>query len=183
MVAETNGLGLESSLGGPTQPIHITNNSWQERFLIQADFIADRHAVEGNWQSYIDSFKLFIPEELQHLFKNGGVITASPDNHLLLFGNIHWIHYMKLLAKETGLSPILTELARNAYENMHRFSKLDEDGSITITPTLIRYANIDSDVAIIGMIYHAEIHNKDAYVESQKREMLEDRKKRFRDIK
>lgn len=169
--------------GSPTRPIHITASTWAERTKLLEDNIRDEVPFEGQWQSYIEACKLFIPTELQHLFTGGGVVTVSTENHLLLFGQRHWARYQRLLAKEVGLSPVNNEVARHIYSNMHRFNKINEDGSITLTPELIRYADFSEEVAIIGLIYHAELHDKSTYVASQNPIEQRSRIDRFKKLK
>jgi len=171
---------ITSEPGDPTRPIHIVSHTWSEKTRQDGDYIRDNLAFEDKWASYSDGLKIIIPEEMRKLFANGGVVTCSPEDHLLLFGGNHWNYYQRLLAKQVGTSPINNEMARHIYENMHRFSRLNDDGSITITREQASYAGIESDVVIVGVVYHAEIHAKDAYVISQKTDALLARKDRFR---
>lgn len=150
--------------GGPTNPIHITDNSWAEKTKRLEDNIRDSVPFEGKFQGYIDGNKLVLPEELHHLFVGGGVVTFSTERHLLIFGNRHWERYQRLLSKDVGLSPVNNQVARHIYSSMHRFNKLNEDGSIILPTELLKYANLTDEVAIIGMIYHAELHDKKAYL-------------------
>lgn len=172
-----------TSVGSPTRPIHITANSWDEATKKLEDNIRDTVPLEGKWQSYIKEFRLFIPKEMQHLFETGGVVTFGPDDHLMLFGNRHWTRFQRLLSKEVGLSPVHNEVARHYYSNMFKFNKLYEDGSIDIPLHLVEYAKLQKEVAIIGMMYHAEIYNKESYTKSQDQEERKGLISRFRKIK
>ena len=172
-----------TDVGSPTKPIHISPNSWDETTKKLEDNIRDSVPFEGKYQSYIKSFKLIIPEELQHLIESGGVLTVSTENHLLLFGNRHWSRMQRILAKEVGLSPVHNSVARHFYSNMHKFNKLNEDGTIDIPLPLAQYAGLEKEVAIIGMIYSAEIHNKDSYLSSEKPEARKGLLDRFKKIK
>jgi MraZ protein len=170
--------------GSPTQPIHISLKSdWNQSFKEYEDYIRDSKPFEGKWQSYLSNYCLIIPEELQDLFSSGGVVTVSTENHLLLFGSTHWKRMQMILSKEVGLSPINNEVARHIYSHMYKFNKLNPDGSINIPYELAAYAELDRDVAIIGMIYHAEIHDKQSYLTSENpenRASLLDRFKKMR---
>ena len=146
--------------GSPTRPIHISLNAdWNQESKKLEDYIRDSKPFEGKFQSYISNYCMIIPEELRHLFETGGVLTVSTEKHLVLFGNLHWRRMQRLLSKEVGLSPVNNEVARHIYSNMYRFQRLNEDGSINIPIELAQYAGLTKDVAIIGMIYHAEIHD------------------------
>ena len=171
-----------TSMGSPTRPFHVSQNSWDEHTKKLEDNIRDSVPFEGKWQSYIKEFRLFIPEQLQHLFDAGGVLTVGPDNHLMIFGVRHWSRFQRLLAKEVGLSPVHNEVARHYYSNMIRFNKLNDDGSVDIPLSLATYASLEKDVAIIGMIYHAEIHNIDSYLKSEQPEERKGLLDRFKKI-
>ena len=174
---------IKTNTGSPTSPLYITVNTWHEQTKKLEDNIRETAPFEGQYQSYIDSgFKLIIPDQLRHLFETGGVVTVSTGDNLMLFGLRHWSYFQRLLTKQVGLSPINNELSRHIYENMQRFDKLNDDGSIVLSPQLKKYARLNNDVAIIGMIYYAEIHDKDGYLSSQKIEALLDRKARFKKL-
>lgn len=168
--------------GSPSAPIHITQNSWDEETNRLEDYIRNNLAFEGKIESYIDSYRLMIPINFRHLFETGGVITFGTERHLMLFGLRHWERYQRLLAKQVGLSPVNNELARHIYSNMYRFTSLNDDGSVNIPYELLDYAGINRNVAIIGLIYHAEIHNKTGYLAQQKPEVTKSRLARFRKI-
>lgn len=170
----------DDAKGGPTRPIHISLNTWEEQSRKLEELIRFDSPFEGKWQGYIDNGRLYIPEELRKLFNSGGVITVSTEDHLMLFGSQHWLRYQRVLSKENGLSPVLNDISRHVFSNMHRFHKLNDDGSLDIPSDLIQYANLGREVAIIGMIYHAEIHDKDSFIKSQKLDALLERKKRFK---
>jgi DNA-binding transcriptional regulator/RsmH inhibitor MraZ len=172
-----------SESGGPTRPIHITPHSSEEDFKKLENHIRDSIAIEGKWQSYISNYCLVIPEELRDLFQYGGVITVSTERHLLLFGNAHWSRMNKMLSKEVGLSPVNNEVARHIYSHMHRFNKLNEDGTISLPLELVDYAGLKKDVAIIGLIYHAEVHDKASYLTLETPDKRESMLARFRKIR
>ena len=169
--------------GSPTRPIHITPHSSEEDYRKLEDHILSSVAFEGKFQSYISNYCMIIPEELRHLFSSGGVVTVSTENHLMLFGTAHWARMQRILSKEVGLSPVNNELARHIYSNMHRFHKLNEDGSINLPLGLAEYAGLRKEVAIIGMIYHAEIHDKKSYLSSDSPEKKESMLARFRKMR
>lgn len=155
--------------GGITRPFHIVANTWDERLRAKEDFIRDRYPIDGNWQSYIQEGKLYIPPDYQEIFKYGGVITAAPDNYLLLFGSIHWERYNLLLAKHIGLEPIQSDLARHVYSNAVKFDKLSEDGSIDVPAKLLAWAGITDKVAVLGIKYYAEVHDLGDWNDSQRK--------------
>jgi len=156
-----------TSIGSPTRPVHIVTDTWEERTKKLEDNIRDSVPFEGKWESYMSHYKLMIPEELRHLFEGGGVITVSTDNHLLLFGGRHWARFSRRLSKHVGPSPVLSSAARHIFGNMHRFNKLNDDGTLDIPVHLADYAGLEVKVAIIGVIYHAEIHDIKNYNEKE----------------
>lgn len=172
-----------SQPGSPSQPLHHTPHTWEERTHQQDEYIRDSAPFEGKWQSYVDdSRRLIVPKELHKLFSSGGVVTVSTEKHLLLFGSVHWLRFQRLLAKEVGLGPVNNEVARHTYSYAYRFNKLGDEGTIALPTDLLRYAGIKSDVAIIGLVYLAEIHDKDTYVESQRATAINGRLARFKKI-
>lgn len=153
--------------GGPTRPIHIsTQKTWDEQTRQIEDDIRMFAAFEGRWQSIITNGRLTIPEQLRHIFADGGVVAPSQNKNLLLFGSKHWLRYSRVIAKDIGTDPVHNDIARLTFSNMHRF-KISETGDIDIPADLLEYAAIDSEVAIIGVMYHAELHNKQLYLSGQ----------------
>lgn len=171
-----------SEQGSITRPFHITPHSSEEDFQKNEAYIRDSIPFEGKWQSYIQSYRLPIPEELHNLFSSGGVLTVSTEKHLLLFGTNHWARMQRLLSKHVGLEPVNNELARHIYSHMHRFNRL-EDGAIHVPIELATYAGLSKEVAIVGMIYHAEIHDLQSYKTSEKPDETESRLARFRKMR
>jgi DNA-binding transcriptional regulator/RsmH inhibitor MraZ len=167
---------------GPTKPLHLKMSSSDERTKEMEEHIRNSSAFEGRWQSYMKDFKLVIPQQLVGHFNSGGVVTVSTENHLLIFGTKHWDRMQRILAKEIGLSPVHNGVARHYYSNMYRFNRLNEDSTLDLPLHLIQYASLAKEVAIIGMVYHAEIHDKTSYVTAEKveKKSLLDR---FRKIK
>ena len=173
-----------SEQGSPTRPFHVSmHGDWNEESKKLEDYIRDSKAFEGKWQSYIANHCLVIPEELRPLFAGGGVITVSTENHLLLFGNVHWSRYQRLLSKHVGLEPVNNEVARHIYSHMYKFNKLNEDGSISVPLELSDYAGLKKDIAIIGLIYHAEVHDKQSYLTSDTPDNRESMLARFRKMR
>lgn len=168
---------------GPTKPLHLKMNSSDERTKEMEEHIRNSSAFEGKWQSYLNKdFKLIIPPSLVGHFSSGGVVTVSTENHLLIFGTKHWDRMQRILAREIGLSPVHNGVARHYYSNMYRFKQLNEDNTLDLPLHLIQYAHLAKEVAIIGMVYHAEIHDKEGYLSSEqveKKSLLD----RFRKIK
>ena len=171
-----------TEVGSPTRPIHVKLNSWDEETHRLQDNILSQAPFQGKWQSYIKDYRLYIPEQLQYLFSAGGVLTVSTEKHLLLFGSKHWSLMQRTLAKETGISPVHNEVARHYYSNMASFNKLNDDGTIDIPISLIQYAGLQNEIALIGMMYFAEIHDKKAYLDSERLEKQESKLSRFRKI-
>lgn len=168
--------------GGPTRPFHIVTETWNEKTSKLEDYIRDNKAFEGKFQSRVDGSKLFIPDEMKPLIESGGVVSVSTENHLLIFGHTHWQRYQRILSKEVGLSPVHNEVSRHVYGNMYRFSKLTDDGAIILPRELIQYAGLKDDLVIIGLIYHAEVHEKKTYLNLESEDNKISRLERFKKI-
>lgn len=167
--------------GSPTRPFHVSiTDDWNEHTKKLEDHIRDNRPFEGKFQSYIKGYRLIIPEELRDRFDGGGVLTVSTENHLLLFGNAHWSRMQRILSKEVGLSPVNNEVARHIYSHMQKFHRLNDDGSIDVSVELFDYAGLSKEVAIIGLIYHAEVHDLKSYRTSEEPEKRESMLARFR---
>lgn len=172
-----------TSMGSVTRPLHITPHTWDEETRRLEDHIRDSVPFEGKWESYLSGYRLVIPEELRPLLEAGGVLTVSTDDHLLLFGHRHWARYNRLLTKAVGLSPVLNSAARHTFGNMYRFNSLNEDGSIDIPVELADYAGLIEKVAIIGVVYHAEVHDKSSYTNKEGTKARETLLERFKKIR
>lgn len=159
---------MQNERGTLINPIYHTPNTWDERTHQLEETIRNSAAFEGKFQTYMKDYKLVIPEPLRKHLCDGGVITVSTEKHLLLFGHQHWLRFSRLLAKEVGLSPVHNAVARHIYGKMTRFNGLHDDGSIDIPLELANYANLHSKIAIIGLVYHAEVHNLEALRISEK---------------
>jgi len=172
-----------TEFGGPTRPIHVTQNNWEEETRKLEEDIRQSAAFEGKLEAYVTEYKLVIPHEIRHLLEYGGVITVSTESHLLLFGHKHWARYARILSKLVGTSPVLNSVARHTFGNMYRFNKLNDDGSVDIPAELLDYAEITKKVAIIGVVYHAEIHNRELYFKNEGRAAKESLLARFKKIR
>lgn len=172
-----------SEQGSITRPFHINAHSTEEDYRKLEEYIQNSKPFEGKWQSFISNYSLVIPEELHEIFSSGGVVTVSTESHLMLFGTPHWARMQRILAKQVGLSPVNNELARHIYSHMYRFHKLNEDGSINIPIELAQYAGLSKEVAIVGMIYHAEVHDKQSYLTSDAPDNRQSMLDRFRKMR
>lgn len=168
---------------GPSHPLYVKQRSWDDITRELEDHIRNNDAFEGKWQSYLNGYQLVIPAEMRDIFRTGGVLTASTENHLLLFGKKHWERLQRNMAKMIGLSPVNNSLARHIYEKAYRFDRLNTNGTIDVPISLVQYAGIESEVAIIGLVYQAEIHDKKSYVASQQPEQQSGLLDRFKKMK
>jgi len=166
MDEETKKLALAN---GPTNQIHTFEHSesQDEQAKREENYIRDKVPFKGNWRTAIDKDnRLLIPTPYHQLLADGGVITTSADKHLLLFGRVHWQRFQRLLAKEIGFSPDHTAIGRHFYKHMLEFDRLDEDGGITLNKQLVSYAGLKNTVAMIGLVYFAEIYSEVDYQDS-----------------
>lgn len=150
-----------------TRPLHLKLDTWEEGVRQTEDYIANNKSFEGKWQSYVEDGLLHIPEEYWPLFETGGVVTVNTERHLLLFGGVHWRLFQQKLGIRVGVTPMDNRIVRHVLGNMVRFNKLGEGGTIKVPANLLAYAGISGEVAIIGVIYQAEVHDRSAYLHSQ----------------
>lgn len=169
--------------GSPSKPFHHAPHTWEEESRQLDEHIRESAPFEGKWQSYVDGYALVIPEPLREYLDAGGVVTVSTERHLMVFGTKHWLRMQRILAKQVGLSPVNNELARHIYSHAYRFRALNQDGTIDLPLELVEYAGITKQVAILGMIYYAEVHNIDDYNASEKAENRESLLARFRKMR
>lgn len=155
--------------GSPSSPLYLKIDNWNEHTRRIEDDIRETVPFEGNWQALYDAEnnKLVLPTEIRSLFDSGGVICYGVGQHLMLFGAKHWYRYARVLAKKLGINPVHGEVARHIYSSVYKFSKLNPDGSIPLRVSFAEYADLDQTVVIVGSMYHAEIHDKAAYLQGQ----------------
>lgn len=174
----------DPDFAGPTRPLHLRISSWEEETHRLEDRIREQYPFSGRWQSIITpSSKLLIPKELQHLFADGGVISVSTNHHLILYGKQHWQRMERKLAKDIGLEPVHNDRARHLLESLYRFDGLDKDGAVDVSVYFKEYANIKDEVVIIGTIFHAEVHDRKTYMETQTKISKDSLLQRIKNIK
>jgi len=150
-------------IGSPSAPLHLVTDTHDEHTKRLEDIIRDSKAFRGKWQTYIEEGRLKIPPEFIHLFESGGVITATEDRSLMLFGTTHWALYQRWLAEKLRLDPTNRKV-RAIYRFAYEFPKPDQDGMIPVDPRLVQYAQLVKEVALVGLVYYFEVHNKDSYL-------------------
>lgn len=161
VVLEMNGWG------GLTKPLYqkmsgdITVRQTEDHEVAQ---LRDpRWAFQGQYNTMLRGKDLVIPERYDKLLKYGGAVAPGIDQHLTVFGGMHWERMLTLLGKHVGIDPYKNSLARHILGRSMQFDRPNADGTITLTDDLIEYAGLKQNgkVAWVGMIYHAEIHNNE----------------------
>lgn len=127
-----------------------------------------RHALpfKGVYGTVINDRKLMIPSDYHGLLEYGGVVTYGNDEHLLLFGKTHWARMEQLLLRDLGMVADRDRLVRHFYRGKMEFDHLNNDGSITLSHALMKYAGLKKEAVLIGVVYFAEIHSKDNWYDS-----------------
>jgi DNA-binding transcriptional regulator/RsmH inhibitor MraZ len=161
------GFGRDASLVRPFYTKELSQTT-ADMMMEASARIINQKAFEGRWQTYItEDNKLMIPESYKDLLKYGGVICKSTDKHLMLFGKEHWEHMKQVLARNMGLQPDSNAVVRHVYGSAEPFDRLNKDGSITLTDDLVKYGRLRGKVALIGLIYYAEVHSMAHYDDLQ----------------
>lgn len=127
------------------------------------DHIRASLPFKGRYGTIIKDRRLMIPTDYQQLLEFGGVVTYGTDDQLLLFGRVHWKRMEQLLVRGLGLNVNRDRIARHFYRAKMEFDSLNEDGSITLSRSLMQYAGLKDKAVMIGVVYFAEIHNPDHY--------------------
>jgi DNA-binding transcriptional regulator/RsmH inhibitor MraZ len=136
-----------------------------EPILKQQPDLPEGTAFKGRYQTYLTpDKKLMIPADYQPLLKDGGVITTGTDSHLLLFGRVHWERMLQVLRSQTpeGIDQAVVD---HLYGEQQVFSKLTDDGAIILNRGLIKHAELENRIVMIGVVYYAEIWNRDTYMD------------------
>ena len=86
------------------------------------------------------------------------VITRGMDACIWIYPLIQWKDIESNLRNLSSLSKINRTFVRNTARYASP-STYDKQGRITLTPSLIDYADLDKDVLIVGMVNKIEIWN------------------------
>jgi len=90
--------------------------------------------------------------------KNTFVISRGVDSCIYVYPLTQWQEIEKNLRNLSSLSSINRTFVRNTARYATP-STYDKQGRIILSPSLIKYANLDKEVLIIGMINKMEIWN------------------------
>lgn len=102
--------------------------------------------------------------------ENTFIATRGQDPCVWVYPMIEWKKIETELRKLSSVSGIhrtfIRQIARSASPSTY-----DKQGRITLTPSLIEYADLDKDALIIGMINKMEIWNPDRLDETDQQNM------------
>ena len=111
-------------------------------------------------------FRQSLSEDNENTF----VITRGVDPCIWVYPLSHWKEIESNLRNLSSISKIHRTFVRNTARYASP-STYDKQGRITLTPSLIEYADLDKDVLIIGMINKMEIWNPDRLDETDQQNM------------
>ena len=111
-------------------------------------------------------FRQSLSEDNENTF----VITRGVDPCIWVYPLSHWKEIESNLRSLSSISKIHRTFVRNTARYASP-STYDKQGRITLTPSLIEYADLDKDVLIIGMINKMEIWNPDRLDETDQQNM------------
>ena len=98
------------------------------------------------------------------------VIARGMDACIWVYPLIQWKEIESNLRNLSSLSKINRTFVRNTARYASP-STYDKQGRITLTPSLIDYANLDKDVLIVGMVNKIEIWNPTCLDETDKKNL------------
>ncbi len=111
-------------------------------------------------------FRQSLSEDNENTF----VITRGMDPCIWVYPLSHWKEIESNLRNLSSISKIHRTFVRNTARYASP-STYDKQGRITLTPSLIEYADLDKDALIIGMINKMEIWNPDRLDETDLQNM------------
>ena len=111
-------------------------------------------------------FRQSLSEDNENTF----VITRAVDPCIWVYPLSHWKEIESNLRNLSSISKIHRTFVRNTARYASP-STYDKQGRITLTPSLIEYADLDKDALIIGMINKMEIWNPDRLDETDQQNM------------
>ena len=111
-------------------------------------------------------FRQSLSEDNENTF----VITRGVDPCIWVYPLSHWKEIESNLRNLSSISKIHRTFVRNTARYASP-STYDKQGRITLTPSLIEYADLDKDVLIIGMINKMEIWNPNRLDETDQQNM------------
>ena len=111
-------------------------------------------------------FRQALSEDNENTF----VIARGMDPCIWVYPLSQWKEIETNLRSLSSLSKIHRTFVRNTARYASP-STYDKQGRITLTPSLIEYADLDKDVLIIGMINKMEIWNPDRLDETDQQNM------------
>ena len=149
--------------GGARRQLSIVRHEIEHTERISAIEAEIREALpfKGSYGTRVDDGRLMIPEAYLSLLEFGGVVTYSTAGHLLLFGRLHWQRMEQLITRELGLHADRDRITRHFYRGKMDFNQVNDDGSITLTKALMKYADLKDKAVLVGVVYFAEIHSPD----------------------
>ena len=111
-------------------------------------------------------FRQSLSEDNENTF----VITRGVDPCIWVYPLSHWKEIESNLRSLSSISKIHRTFVRNTARYASP-STYDKQGRITLTPSLIEYADLDKDALIIGMINKMEIWNPNRLDETDQQNM------------
>jgi len=111
-------------------------------------------------------FRQSLSEDNENTF----VITRGVDPCIWVYPLSHWKEIESNIRNLSSISKIHRTFVRNTARYASP-STYDKQGRITLTPSLIEYADLDKDALIIGMINKMEIWNPDRLDETDQQNM------------
>ena len=129
----------------------------------------------GEYAYSLDSKgRVNVPAKFRHSLsddnENTFVITRGVDPCIWVYPLSHWKEIESNLRNLSSISKIHRTFVRNTARYASP-STYDKQGRITLTPSLIEYADLDKDALIIGMINKMEIWNPDRLDETDQQNM------------
>lgn len=117
----------------------------------------------GEYQHSLDAKgRIILPSKFRGLLAGGCVLTKGQDSCLAVYPKEAWEERSARLREASRSNLGVRDFLRVWYASAVE-EEPDKQGRVTVPEHLRRYANLERDVAVIGVGEHAEIWASDAW--------------------
>lgn len=125
---------------------------WGDKFMLLGEYI---HNVDSKG-------RVSIPSKFKEDLKESFIITKGIDNCLFIYSKDQWNIFEDKL-KQLPLTSVNARAFTRLFFSGATEVVIDKTGRVNIPQSLLNYANITKEVAIIGIATRVEIWDKDKW--------------------